>query len=118
MFSALRQLYLVVWDTENPQFKLAHSEWEEEGAEDGKYLTGSEIYPERYTVMHRTKVPRRKGWNEEDLEVFHRDSHWTRMCDSYIRHLSVNVLLLKGGLQRDYWSYRDTLIDAAGFRSV
>ncbi|KAH7010218.1 hypothetical protein EDB80DRAFT_839427 [Ilyonectria destructans] len=105
MFSALRQLYLVLWDPKNPQFEQVFSKWEEEGAEDGKYLTGSETYPERYIVMDRTKVPRRKGRNEEDLGIFHREGTWARSCDSYIRHLSINVLLLKGSLQKDFWSY-------------
>lgn len=56
LFSALRRLYLILWDPKNPQFEHVLSKWEVEGAEDGKYLTGSDIHPKRYIVLDRTQV--------------------------------------------------------------
>lgn len=63
--------------------------------------------------MDRTTVPQRKGRNEKELEIFHIQGTWARSLDSYIRLLSVNVLLLTGSVRRDYWTHWNTLRDAA-----
>lgn len=55
LFSALRRLYLILWDPRNPGFEHVLSKWEVEGAEDGKHLTGSDIHPKRYIVLDRTQ---------------------------------------------------------------